>query len=64
MSTSLTHAIVAVENPQRQKAYDLFSGSLGKNQGQHVLNHCSLAQYPLLLHFNHLEDEKPMRSLL
>ncbi|MCT8098838.1 hypothetical protein H0917_12225 [Acinetobacter sp. C_3_1] len=64
MSTTLTHAIEAVENSQAQEVYDLFSGTIGENQGQLVLNHCTLAKYSYPMHFNHPEDEKRIRSLL
>lgn len=64
MNASLTHAIVAVENSQSQKVYDLFSGTVEANQGQLVLNDCTLAKYSYPLHFNHPEDEKQIRSLL
>ena len=51
MNASLTHAIVAVENSQSQKVYDLFSGTVEENQGQLVLNDCTLAKYSYPLHF-------------
>ncbi|MFH7764887.1 hypothetical protein [Acinetobacter sp. BSP-28] len=64
MSTNLTHAVEAIEKPQVPKVYDLFSGTIREDQGQLVLNHCTLAKYPYPLHFNHPEDEKQIRNLL
>lgn len=64
MNASLTHAIVAVENSQSQKVYDLFSGTVHEEHGQLVLTHCTLSKYAYPLHFNHPEDEKQIKSLL
>jgi len=64
MIASSTYAADIMEKLQTPKVYDLFSGTIYENQGQLVLNHCSLGKYPYPLHFNHPEDEKQIRSLL
>jgi len=64
ISTSSTYAADMMEKLQTPKVYDLFSGTIQEDQGQLVLNHCSLGKYSYPLHFNHPEDEKQIRSLL
>jgi hypothetical protein len=64
ISINLTHAVETMEKPQPAKVYDLFSGTIHEDQGQLVLNHCTLAKYSYPLHFNHPEDEKQIKSLL
>ncbi len=64
MHTSLTHAVAVIEKSHTAKVYDLFSGTIHEDQGQLVLNHCTLGKYSYPLHFNHPEDENQIRSLL
>ncbi len=64
ISASSTYAADVMEKSPPPKVYDLFSGTIHEDQGQLVLNHCTLGKYSYPLHFNHPEDEKQIRGLL
>ena len=60
----LASAIALAENPEAEKFYDRFPGTVSQHSGQLLLKRCDLGAYEYPMHFNHAEEQSKIAGYL